>query len=153
MLEQLTQFLIDWGYWGLFLSAFIAGSVIPFSSEIVLILLVRMGLDPIGCLAAASIGNTLGGLTCYWIGTLGQSKWIERLGVSEKQLAKAHKLLAGRGALMGFFGFLPYVGEAIALALGLMRSNIWITGSSMFVGKLLRYVVVLATFESAASLL
>ena len=32
-METITEFLIDWGYWGLFLSALIAGSVLPFSSE------------------------------------------------------------------------------------------------------------------------
>lgn len=151
-MEAVTQFLIEWGYWGLFLSALVAGSILPFSSEAVLIVLVRMGLDPVGCLAAASLGNTLGGMTCYWIGTLGRTEWIARLGVSTRQLARARKFLSGRGALMGFFGFLPAMGEAIAVLLGLMRSNVWITAVAMFAGKALRYVVILATFEGAASL-
>lgn len=150
-MEAFTQFLIDWGYWGLFLSALIAGSILPFSSEAVLIVLVRLGLDPFWCLAAASLGNTLGGMTCYWIGTLGRTEWIARLGVSPRQLTRARRFMAGRGALMGFFGFLPALGEAIAVLLGLMRSNVWITAGSMFTGKALRYVVILATFEGAAS--
>ena len=122
-LDTLTQLLADWGYWGLLLSAFVAGSILPFSSEAVLIILVRMGLDPLWCLAAAAVGNTLGGMSCYWIGTLGRSEWIERLGVSEKQLDKARRILAGR-----------------------------LTTGSMFVGKLLRYVVILASFQGVASL-
>ena len=32
-LDTATQLCIDWGYWGLFLSAFVAGSIVPFSSE------------------------------------------------------------------------------------------------------------------------
>ena len=72
--------------------------------------------------------------------------------MSEKQLDKARRILAGRGALMGFFGFLPYVGEAIAIVLGLMHANLWLTTGSMFVGKLLRYVVILASFQGVASL-
>ena len=35
-LDTATQLCIDWGYWGLFLSALIAGSVLPFSSEAVI---------------------------------------------------------------------------------------------------------------------
>ena len=35
-MDAILQFLIDWGYWGLFLGSFIAGSVLPFSSEAVL---------------------------------------------------------------------------------------------------------------------
>lgn len=151
-MEAITQFCIDWGYWGLFLSAFIAGSILPFSSEAVMVVLVRMGLDPVGCLAAAALGNTLGGMTCYWIGSLGRTEWITRLGVSTRQLARARKFLAGRGALMAFFAFLPTIGEAIAVMLGLMRSNVWITAGAMFVGKALRYIVILASFEGARTL-
>ena len=143
-MESLSQILADWGYWGLFFSAFIAGSILPFSSEAVMIVLVHMGLDPVLCVAAASLGNTLGGMSCYWIGTLGKSEWVTRLGVSEKQLARARRFLSGRGA--------PTIGEAIAIVLGLMRSNVWLTGGSMLAGKTLRYIVVLATFEGAASL-
>ena len=138
-MESLSQILADWGYWGLFFSAFIAGSILPFSSEAVMIVLVHMGLDPVLCVAAASLGNTLGGMSCYWIGTLGKSEWVTRLGVSEKQLARARR-------------FLSTIGEAIAIVLGLMRSNVWLTGGSMLAGKTLRYIVVLATFEGAASL-
>lgn len=152
-MEAITEFLIDWGYGGLFLSAFIAGSILPFSSEAVMIVLVRMGLDPVGCVAAATLGNTLGGMTCYWIGSLGRTEWITRIGVSTRQLARARKFLSGRGALMGFFAFLPTIGEAIAIVLGLMRSNVWLTAGSMLAGKALRYVVILASAEGIASLL
>ena len=60
-METLTQFLIDWGYWGLFFSALIAGSIVPFSSEAVMLVLVHMGLDPVLCVVSAASGNTLGG--------------------------------------------------------------------------------------------
>lgn len=152
-METLSQLMIDWGYWGLFLSALIAGSILPFSSEAVMIVLVRLGLDPVLCVAAASAGNALGGMTCYWIGTLGRTEWIARLGVSTRQLARARRFLAGRGALMAFFAFLPTIGEAIAIVLGLMRSNPWLTAAAMLTGKTLRYVVILLTFEGAAALL
>ena len=140
-METVTQFFIDWGYWGLFVSALVAGSILPFSSEAVMVILVGMGLDPAWCLVAASAGNTLG-----------RTEWITRLGVSTRQLARARKFLAGRGALMGFFAFLPTIGEALAIVLGLMRSNAWLTGVSMLAGKALRYAVILASFEGVATL-
>ena len=117
-----------------------------------MVILAGMGLDPVGCLIAASLGNTLGGMTCYWIGSLGRTEWITRIGITPRQLARARKFLAGRGALMGFFAFLPTIGEALAIVLGLMRSNVWLTGISMLAGKALRYVVILLSFEGAASL-
>ena len=153
-METITEFLIDWGYWGLFLSALIAGSVLPFSSEAVMVVLAGMGLDPVGCVVAAALGNTLGGMTCYWIGHLGKREWFGRyLGIGEKQLDRAGRFLAGKGAWSAFFAFLPYVGEAIAILLGLMRSNVWITTLAMFAGKALRYVAVLYAVQGAISLL
>ena len=139
-MDAIAQFFVEWGYVGLFLSAFIAGSILPFSSEAVMVILAGMGLDPVGCLIAASLGNTLGGMTCYWIGSLGRTEWITRIDITP------------RGALMGFFAFLPTIGEALAIVLGLMRSNVWLTGISMLAGKALRYVVILLSFEGAASL-
>ena len=151
-METFTQILAEWGYWGLLLSALVAGSIVPFSSEAVLVVLLSVGADPVLCLLAASAGNTLGGMTCYWIGTLGRTEWIERLGVNPRQLARAHRFVAGRGAAMGFFGFLPAIGEAIAVLLGLMRANAWITAASMGAGKTLRYAVVLLSYEGIISL-
>ena len=153
-LDTATQLCIDWGYWGLFLSAFVAGSIVPFSSEAVMVVLVRLGLDPAFCLLAAATGNTAGGMTCYWIGHLGKREWFGRyLGIDEKQLDRAGRFLAGKGAWSAFFAFLPYVGEAIAILLGLMRSNVWITTLAMFAGKARRSVAVLYAVQGAISLL
>ena len=69
-IETVSQILIDWGYPGLFISALLAGSIVPFSSEIVLLGLVKLGLDPTLCLISASLGNTAGGMTCYYMGRL-----------------------------------------------------------------------------------
>lgn len=148
IIQATTQFFAEWGYLGLFLSAFVAGSILPFSSEAVMIVLVEMGLDPVICVIAATLGNTLGGMTCYWIGHFGKMEWIKKyLKVDEAKINKATRFLQGKGAWMAFFAFLPYLGEAIAIALGLMRSNIWITAFSMFLGKLLRYVLMLAALR------
>lgn len=140
-METITQILLDWGYGGLFLAAFAAGSILPLGSEVLFVLLLGMGLDPAGCIAAATAGNTLGGMSCYGIGRLGKAEWIARLGIDRAKLDKAQRFLHGRGAMMGFFAFLPVIGEAIAVVLGLMRANVWITTLAMGAGKLARYVV------------
>ena len=61
--DTLIQLLIDWGYAGLFISALLAGSIIPFSSELVMLALVKVGLNPAVCVLAATLGNTVGGMT------------------------------------------------------------------------------------------
>lgn len=151
--DQLIQLLINWGYLGLFLSALIAGSILPFSSELVLVALVKLGLSPALCVLSAALGNTVGGMTCYYIGRLGRTDWIEKyLRVKPEKVERMQRFLQGKGALMAFFVFLPIVGEVIAIALGLMRSNVWITTLSMFTGKLLRYVLMLLALEGVVSL-
>ena len=145
-METFTEFTLNWGYGGLFLSALIAGSIFPMSSEAVMVGLIALGLHPLGCVVAATLGNTLGGMTCYWIGTLGKREWIQRLGIKEEQLAKATRFLGGRGAWMAFFSFLPTIGEAIAVVLGLMRSNRTITFTAMLLGKALRYGLIAGGF-------
>ena len=73
---------------------------------------------------------------------LGKREWIKQyLGVSDAKMERATRFLDGRGAWMAFFAFLPYIGEAIAIALGLMRSNIFITTIAMTLGKFVRYII------------
>ena len=114
-IDSTIQLLIEWGLPGLFISALLAGSIVPFSSELVLVALVKLGLPPTACILAATLGNTAGGMTCYYMGRLGKISWI----------------------------------EVIAIARGFMRSNIWLTTTSMFVGKLIRYILLLYVLESA----
>ncbi len=154
MMEAIAQFFVDWGYVGLFLSALVAGSILPFSSEAVLAVLVGMGADPVICLVSASVGNTLGGLLCYWLGYLGDMATIERwLKIDGAKIAKVDGFVRKRGAWMGVFGVLPWIGEVIIVLLGLMRCNVCITAATMFVGKFVRYVLLLLAMQGVTSLL
>lgn len=152
-MDSLIQFFMEWGYVGIFLSAFLAGSIVPFSSELVVVALAQAGLSPLWCVVWATAGNTLGGVTCYYIGRLGKTEWIERyLRISHERIEKTRAFLHGRGAVMALFVALPYVGDAIAVVLGLMRSNVWITTLAMMVGKAVRYIAVIYAAEGIISL-
>lgn len=141
-MEFLTT-LSEWGYIGLFIAAFLAGSVLPFSSEVVLGLLIAAGYGAIGCTVTASLGNWLGGITCYYIGRLGKTEWIEKyLKLSHEKLEKTQRFLQGKGSLMGFFSFVPGIGDAIIVALGLMRANLLGVSLSMLLGKGIRYYLI-----------
>lgn len=144
-MDAFINFLIDWGYLGLFLSSFLAGSIVPFSSEAVLAALVHpsINLSPALCVIAASTGNLLGSLTCYWLGHLGKMEWLEKyFHMKKEKVVKMQNFLNGKSALMAFFVFLPVVGTVIIVALGFLRSNLWVVTISMLAGKVLRYVVV-----------
>ena len=141
-MEFIINFLINWGYWGMLLAAFLAGSFIPFSSEAVMAGLQAAGLDPMQLVIYGSIGNVLGSLFNYGVGRMGKIEWIEKyLHVKKKELDKAERFMAGRGALMGFFAFIPLLGSAITIVLGLTRANFTISMLSITLGKVLRYIL------------
>lgn len=130
-----------YGYWGMLLTAFLAGSVFPFSSEAVMLgLLASPDIDAWTLVIYATVGNALGGMFNYGVGRLGKLEWIERwLKISSEKMERAQRFMAGRGAWMGFFAFVPILGSAITVTLGLMRANVVISLVSMTIGKLLRY--------------
>lgn len=141
-MEALQQALIDYGYWGMFLSAILAGSVVPFSSEVVMLGLLAAGLEKWPLIIWATLGNVLGAILTYYMGRLGRIDWIEKyFHVKKEKLEKTQRWLKGRGAWVAFWGFIPVFGNVLLIALGLMRSNIPITFSSMTAGKFLRYVL------------
>ncbi len=145
-MDAFIEFFLQWGYVGLFVGSFIAGSVVPLSSEAIVVACVAppLQLNPWWCLLAATLGNVAGGSTCYWLGTLGNLEWIERYAhVKKEKLDRAERFIQGRGAWMGFFAFIPLLGTAITVALGYMRANWPIVLLSMTIGKALRYAALI----------
>ena len=139
---MLTSLLIDYGYWGMLVAAFLAGSFFPFSSEAVMLALLAAGLEPWPLVAYGTAGNVAGSVFNYAVGRMGRLEWIERyLHVGQRDLDRAQRFMAGHGAWMGFFAFLPLLGSAITILLGLMRANIPISLASITAGKLLRYLI------------
>ena len=140
----MLDFLIQYGPIGMLIAAFIAGSVFPFSSEAVMLAMLAAGVDPWEMVIYASIGNTAGSMFNYSVGRMGRIDWIEKyLHVKKESLDKAQRFMGGRGAWMGFFAFVPLLGSAITIVLGLMRANIPISLTSIALGKFLRYVVLI----------
>ena len=136
------ELLIEYGYIGVFIASFLAATVLPFSSEIVLTGVLLSGAAYWPCMIAATIGNFLGGMTCFWIGKIGKIEWIKKyLRLDIDKLERIQKRIQKRGAWVGFFVFLPGIGYFIAIALGFMRANSWIVAISMLIGKALRYWV------------
>jgi membrane protein YqaA with SNARE-associated domain len=77
-MEVIIDFLTGYGYIGMLIAAFIAGSFFPFSSEAVMVGLIATGLDPWELMVYGSIGNTLGIYFNYGVGHMGKIAWIER---------------------------------------------------------------------------
>ncbi|MDO5017614.1 MAG: VTT domain-containing protein [Porphyromonas sp.] len=142
------DFLIQYGYIGVFIAAFLAATVLPFGSEPVIIGVLATGAAYWPVLIAATVGNILGGMSCYWLGWLGKTEWIVKyLKMPEAKVQKWVDWLQGRGSWMAFFVFLPGVGDFFAVALGLLRANVWSVLIWMSLGKFLRYLAVFGAFD------
>mgnify|MGYP004617819379 FL=1 len=139
----MLDLLVDYGPIGMLIASFIAGSVFPFSSEAVMLAMLAAGVDPWELVITASIGNVAGSMFNYGVGRLGRLDWIEKyLHVKKQSLDRAQRFMGGHGAWMGFFAFLPILGSAISILLGLMRANIIITLISITLGKVMRYLII-----------
>ena len=143
-MDAIIELLTSYGYWGMLLAAFLAGSFFPFSSEAVMIGLVAAGLDPWVLMVYGTTGNVLGSLVNYCIGRMGKTEWFEKyLHVSPASMERARRFMKGHGAWMGFFAFVPILGSAITILLGLMRANPVITFIAITLGKIVRYVILI----------
>lgn len=145
-MDTLSSLLIEYGYWGMLAAAFLAGSFFPFSSEAVMLGLLAAGLKPVPLVIYGTIGNVLGSVFNYCIGSLGKLEWIEKyLHVKKENMATAEHFMGNHGAWIGFFAFLPFIGSAITVLLGYIRANKFISFLSITIGKLLRYVILMGS--------
>jgi len=143
----MLEILADWGYLGLFVGAFVAATVVPFSSDVLMVGLLMAGGDPVLSFVSATAGNWLGGLTSFWIGWLGKWEWIEkwfrvRRETLEKQKARVDRF----GPLLALMTWLPFVGDVFAIAIGFYRLNPWKCAVCMLIGKAARFAVYAALF-------
>ena len=145
-MDNIIAFLMNWGYMGMAVSAFLAASILPFSSEAVMVGLLAAGLDMWALVAWGTVGNVLGSLFNYGIGRLGKMEWIEKyLHTKPEDLDRARRFMGGRGAWMGLFSCIPVIGDVITIVLGLMRANLTIFIVSVTISKLVRYVLLMVT--------
>ena len=136
--------LIACGPLGMFIAALLAGSFLPFSSEAVMLALMAVGVNPWELIIYGTAGNVLGSAFNYCVGRMGKEEWFEKyLHVKPETMDKARRFVRGRGAYMGFFAFVPLLGSAITILLGLMKANPTITFVSITVGKVTRYIVLI----------
>ena len=131
------------GLFGLFLGCLLSATIIPFSSEALVSGASLLGYNVWVIVIVASIGNTIGGMISFGMGWLCKWEWLEKyLKVDRRKLEMIRVKVSRYGYFAAFFAWLPFVGDLIAIAMGLMRMNPWISALLMFIGKLVRYLVI-----------
>lgn len=134
----------------MFVSAVISSSILPGNSEVVfstiatqIILLERTFYSSslAWLIFIATIGNTLGSLITFWMGRLIEKPTSLTNKYAEWTLNKLNRY----GALMLLLSWLPIVGDLICGIAGWLRFPFVKSVICIFVGKFIRYLLLLVT--------
>jgi membrane protein YqaA with SNARE-associated domain len=120
--------------WSLFASSFLAATLLPGGSELVLVGVLKMHPQLYWpALVIGTVGNTLGGLSSYLIGRIFPKPDTHNHGLQYVQKFGSASLL---------FAWAPIIGDALCVAAGWLRLNwLWVT-VFMAIGKFLRYLLI-----------
>jgi membrane protein YqaA with SNARE-associated domain len=117
----------------LFISSFLAATLLPGGSEVVFSALLLSGTVGAGsAIAVATIGNSLGGLSSYLLGRLLPDRATD---------ARSVKWLRRWGSPALLLSWAPFVGDALCVAAGWMRVGPAQAAIFITAGKLVRYWV------------
>ena len=127
--------------WTLFVSSFLAATLLPGGSEVVLFAVLKS--HPAiywPALVAATIGNTLGGMSSYLVGRL----------IPQRRELKRLEAVRRHGSAILLFSWVPILGDSLCVAAGWLRLNPWTASAFMAAGKFARYLAIAYVAESGA---
>lgn len=128
------------GLWLLALSSFTSSTILPGSSEVALVTFIYHYPDHITlAFWVATIGNTLGSILMFIIGRLFPEKKILS--------PKVERFIQRYGALSLLFSSLPIIGDILPTAAGWLRLNMMRCFLAIFIGKALRYLLMIALLD------
>lgn len=137
------DYFTELGYFGLFVSAFLAATILPLSSEVVLSSLLLNGLSPIALVLIATIGNVLGSLTNYALGYWASLEVIKKwLRISDEEFVRAEQRFAKYGLFSLCFAWVPLIGDPLTVIAGILRIRLLWFVILVTLGKLIRYIVI-----------
>ena len=128
------------GLVAVFVITFVSATLLPLGSEPAVFLVVKA--DPSMfwvVIAVATLGNTLGGITSWWVG-YGAERAVEAVRHREPPNPRALAWLKRFGAKACVLSWLPLVGDPLCAVAGWLRLPFWPCLAYMTVGKFLRYV-------------
>ena len=127
----------------LFGSAFLAATILPFYSEVVLFALLREGGDPVWLVFTATLGNTLGALVNWVLGRFllhfQDRRWFY---FNRLQIEKAQRWFQRYGFWSLLLAWMPLGGDALTLIAGIMNVRLWLFVLLVGTGKALRYIAI-----------
>ena len=135
--------LAGYGYVGLFIASFLAATVLPLSSELVLAVVLLNRHDPLIAVAVATTGNVSGSALNYALGFWGSAPFMQKvLRLSPAKMARSEQRFKKYGVISLLFAWLPIIGDPITVIAGVFKVNVYLFLTLVTIGKLLRYIVI-----------
>jgi len=137
------------GYLALFATSFLAATLIPISSEVLLAgMAATRAFDPTLLWLSASLGNVLGAAANWALGAF-CLRWKDRrwFPFRQVQLDRGQRLFSRYGAWTLLFSWVPVVGDPLTLVAGLLRVNFALFLVLVAIGKAARYGILLAAAQ------
>ena len=129
-------------YISLFISAFLAATLLPAQSEALLVgTIIYSPEQVLQLIAIASIGNTLGSLTNWAIGRFLNHRYASRIDVQSKTVQRAESLYKRWGWISLLASWVPIIGDPLTFVSGVMKEPLWRFIVIVSFAKTLRYVV------------
>ena len=128
----------------LFAGAFAAATLLPFSSEVMLLAALEAGdVAPGALVAVAAAGNVLGASVNWGLGRY-MLRWADRrwFPFTRDQLDRAADRFQRYGTWTLLFAFVPIVGDPLTFAAGVLRVRFSVFLILVAIGKTARYVAV-----------
>ena len=136
------EYFAELGYIGLFIAAFLAATIFPLSSELVLTALLLNGLSPELLVIVATVGNVLGSLTNYGLGYWASKTVIQKwLRMTESEFVRAEERFKKYGIVALLFAWVPVIGDPLTVMAGILRIRLLWFLILVTVGKFLRYYI------------
>ena len=137
--------LILFSYFQLLLFSFLAATILPFSSEILLSSMYMTGsFQTINLLVIASLGNISGSIVNWYLGKkinlYQRRKWFP---VSSDRLKKSEYYFQKYGLWSLLLSWVPIIGDPITLFAGILNVRFQIFVILVSISKISRYVFVL----------
>lgn len=122
-------------------TAFLAATLLPLGSEVLLLYYATIEGRLWWCLwLVASSFNTLGAVFNWWLGGyLRRYENHKYFPISPAQIGYAEKQFRQYGQWSLLFTWLPVIGDAFSLVAGTFRTPLWVLVPLAFVGKAARY--------------
>lgn len=134
---------ISLGYIGIFLAAFIASTLLPAPSELIILVAYENDFNVYLVILVATIGNVLGSLTNYYIGYFSSSqKLITKFNLNQSKINYWSKKSDKYGYWLGLLAWLPIIGDPLMAIVGFLRVNIIPLTAMIIIGKLSRYIII-----------